>query len=286
MSKKIPIIVILAILFVFAGYKGYHHFYPSLANNTLTLYGNVDIRDVNLAFRVFGRIADMKFEEGDHVTKGTVLATLDKDTFEEELALAKAGLFETEAELKSNILDFERFKTLVKVDAVSQANFEKSLAARDKSQAHLQTAKVHIKKAEIALADTEIQAPFDGIILTRVREPGAIVSAGQTVYTLAMDDLTWIRTYVSEVELGNVYPGQKALVFTDSEPDKPYHAQVGFISPQAEFTPKNVETTQLRTDLVYRLRVIVNKEDQSQRKGLRQGMPVTVKLLPREKNDK
>jgi HlyD family secretion protein len=65
-----------------------------------------------------------------------------------------------------------------------------------------------------------------------------------------------------------------ADVYTDSQPAKPYHGQIGFISPVAEFTPKNVETTELRTELVYRLRVIVNDPDN----GLRQGMPVTVKL--------
>jgi HlyD family secretion protein len=86
----------------------------------------------------------------------------------------------------------------------------------------------------------------------------------------------WVRTYVDEPDLGQVYPGQKATVRTDS--GGVYKGQVGFISPQAEFTPKTVETTELRTDLVYRLRVIVADPDE----GLRQGMPVTVILEKRK----
>ena len=93
---------------------------------------------------------------------------------------------------------------------------------------------------------------------------------GQPVYTLAVDNPVWVRTYVAEPDLGRIYPGQQATVSTDTGDS--YQGQIGFISPQAEFTPKNVETTQLRTDLVYRLRVIVDNPDQ----GLRQGMPVSI----------
>jgi HlyD family secretion protein len=79
---------------------------------------------------------------------------------------------------------------------------------------------------------------------------------------------------VPEPELGLIHPGQPALVVTDSRPDRPYEGQIGFISPVAEFTPKSVETPELRTDLVYRLRVVVDDPDP----GLRQGMPVTVRI--------
>ncbi len=130
--------------------------------------------------------------------------------------------------------------------------------------------------AETALADTAIAAPADGTILTRIREPGAIVGAGASVYTLALDRPVWVRAYVAEPDLGRVHPGQRALVYTDSRPDAPYPGQIGFVSPTAEFTPKSVQTTELRTDLVYRLRVVVGEPDD----GLRQGMPVTVRIPP------
>ena len=77
---------------------------------------------------------------------------------------------------------------------------------------------------------------------------------------------------MNEASLYNVQPGTEVQIYTDGRPDRPYHGKIGFVSPTAEFTPKTVETTDLRTDLVYRLRIIVTDADDS----LRQGMPVTV----------
>jgi HlyD family secretion protein len=113
------------------------------------------------------------------------------------------------------------------------------------------------------------------VVITRALEPGAIVSAGLTAYSISLNEPIWARTYIDEPELGRIYPGMKALVFTDANPDKPYNGQIGFISSVAEFTPKEVQTRELRTDLVFRLRVVIEKPD----RYLRQGMPVTVKLV-------
>ena len=113
-------------------------------------------------------------------------------------------------------------------------------------------------------------------MLTRALEPGAIVQAGVTVLSLSLERPVWVRAYVHESDLGKVPPGTKVLLVTDGQPDKRFHGKVGFVSPRAEFTPKSVETPELRTSLVYRLRVVVADSDGS----LRQGMPVTVLLDP------
>jgi HlyD family secretion protein len=113
------------------------------------------------------------------------------------------------------------------------------------------------------------------VILTRVREPGAIVGLGMPVYTLSLTETVYVRAYVDESSLGRVVPGDKLIVTTDTS-DRQYTGQVGFVSPRAEFTPKSVETPELRTDLVYRLRIVVTDADDS----LRQGMPVTITLPP------
>ena len=129
--------------------------------------------------------------------------------------------------------------------------------------------------ARTSLADAELRAPSDGIVLSRVREPGAIVSPSDIVYVLSLTGRVWVRAYVAEPDLGRIHPGMIVEVTTDTAPDKPYKGRIGFISPVAEFTPKSVETPDLRTDLVYRLRVIIDQPDT----GLRQGMPVTIRLL-------
>jgi HlyD family secretion protein len=105
-----------------------------------------------------------------------------------------------------------------------------------------------------------------------LREPGAIVATSDVIYVLSLDHPVWVRTYVPEPLLGKIHPGMEVSVTSDSAPDKPYTGKIGFISPVAEFTPKSVETPELRTDLVYRLRIVIDESDQ----GLRQGMPVTV----------
>src|SRR5205807_2386773 len=139
--------------------------------------------------------------------------------------------------------------------------------ARDRAEARLE-------KAQTALTDTTLLAPSAGIISVRAREAGAIVQAGQTVYTLTLNDPVWIRAYVPQPRLGRIKPGMAVNLSIDSMPGKHYQGTVGFISPDAEFTPKSVQTDQVRDDLVYRIRVIASDPDDV----FRQGMPVTVRV--------
>ena len=243
--------------------------------NHLVLYGNVDIRDVVLGFRVPGRIDSLHFEEGDTVKKGEVMSTLDRVPNQQELDVRIAEQAEIEVRLKNAEKNYKRRAALVKTGAVSKTSFDDALALRDEAKAQIVTALTRSALAKTNLADTTLFAPSDGTILTRIVEPGSIVSQGSGVYSMALLDPAWIRCYIDEPNLSAIFPGQQADVTTDG--GQSYRGQVGFISPQAEFTPKTVETTQLRTDLVYRLRVVVENPD----KGLRQGMPVTVRLVKR-----
>lgn len=278
--KKIIAITILVVVVAGGGAYLYSRKEMSAQDSAVILYGNVDIRDVSLGFRVSGRIAKMYFEEGDQVKSGDVLAVLDRGPFLDNLALSKAELDEANATAAYALRAYERAAELVKSDTISRDSYDKARASRDETKARKLRAEVRVALIATQLADAELHAPSDGIILTRVRESGAIVAQGATVYSLALNNPVRVRSYIDEPNLGRVYPGQKARVLTDS--GNVYEGRVGFISPQAEFTPKNVETTQLRTDLVYRLRVIVDHPDN----GLRQGMPVTVKIRLGKDGDK
>ncbi len=293
----------------------------------LELQGNIDVRQVNLSFKVDGRIETLAVDEGDTVKAGQVVATLDKRYFEdelrvaralrdnlaaslaklehgsrpEEIAEARAQTAAKEATLAQAKGDYARYKELEKTPgAVSKQDLDKyaaqlGVAEADAKYAHesqrlaeigprieeidaaratLAQEKAIIIQIERKLADSNLVAPNDGFILTRSREIGAIVQAGETVFTLTLASPVWVRTYVNERDLGLVHPGMPASVTNDTAPDRPYSAQVGFISPTAEFTPKTVETREIRTNLVYRLRVVVDNADG----GLRQGMPVTAKM--------
>lgn len=272
--KKLFLLLLLAAAAI-GGYYCYEVMQEQrlrVQNGPITLYGNVDIRDVALSFRVAGRIAEVCYEEGDRVAAGDVVAVLDKQPFMDDATLHRAQLEEAIVTRNKVEKPFQRRAHLTKIGAISTEERDDAEAARDEAQAQVKSAEARLQVALTSLQDTELASPSNGVILTRVREPGAVVGAGESVLSLALDDPVWVRTYIDEPNLGVVYPGQKARVYTDSGGE--YEGQIGFISPQAEFTPKSVETAQLRTDLVYRLRVIITAPD----KFLRQGMPVTVHL--------
>jgi len=128
--------------------------------------------------------------------------------------------------------------------------------------------------------DTKLYSPVDGVIEDRILEPGDMASPGTPVYTIALNNPLWVRAYVPEIDLGRIRLGMPATVSTDNYPGRVYHGWIGYLSPTAEFTPKNIETPQLRTALVYQLRVYVcNTRDE-----LRLGMPATVHIDLTEKN--
>nr|WP_208293582.1 secretion protein HlyD [Zophobihabitans entericus] len=218
----------------------------------------------------------------------------------EEIDQAKAQVEQYKAAYQYADSTYQRQVALAKTEAISKDQLDNTRAARDQAKAALQTAEdkltqylngnreedieaakanvdlaaAELAQAELNLSDTTLYSPANGTILTRIVEPGTLLSAGSYVYSISLTSPVWIRAYVDEVNLAYAKPGQEVLVYTDAKPDKPYKGQIGFVSPTAEFTPKSVETEVLRTSLVYRLRIIVTDSDDM----LRQGMPVTIKF--------
>ena len=144
----------------------------------------------------------------------------------------------------------------------------------DQAKSALDALTAMLAKQSLDRADAQLTAPYDGILLLRIKEPGAVVGYGEPVVELAQNDSYWVRSYLEEPDLGKIREGMAAEVYTDSNPDHPYRGTVTFISPTAEFTPKSVQTPELRTDLVYRFKITLESTDT----GIRQGMPVTIKL--------
>ncbi|MFA6119183.1 MAG: efflux RND transporter periplasmic adaptor subunit [Parachlamydiales bacterium] len=247
--------------------------------NELIILGNVDIRQVELGFRVFGRVQNVLFDEGDEVKEGQLMAVLDKIPYEEDVAKAQAQYESIDFDLKNFEAKFQK-RTQVAPNAISKEDYDDSFYNLQTMRAKLKEAKAQLDSALTNYEDTQIFCPTEGVILSRIREPGSILIQGEPVYTLSIKSPVWIRAYVSEPNLGKIYFGMPATILTDS--NQVYKGHIGFISPVAEFTPKNVETLELRTDLVYRLRVIVDNPDYA----LKQGMPVTVKLQLNKQNGK
>ena len=294
--------------------------------DAMVLSGPVDVRQVDLSFRVEGRLARLLVEEGDRVSAGQRVAELDDGYLADavrvtqgrvaaqqaqlakleagnrpqEIAQARSELERAEATLVNAKATYER-RAGVALDAtVSRQSLDDARAALRQAEAQAARARqaldlqrqgfreedIAIGRAQLSseqatldlmrrrLADAVLSAPADGIVMTRVREPGSMTLPGATIATLALKDPMQVRAWVAEPDLGRAVPGTAAEIATDG--GKLYHGQVGFVSPVAEFTPKTVETRELRTSLVYRLRIVVTDPDDN----LRQGMPVTVRLLP------
>jgi HlyD family secretion protein len=325
MSVKKPLVAgavaLLIVAVAFITWRSMSHRHDA----ALRLYGNVDVRSVDLGFRVPGRIGEIRVDEGAKVRQGEVLALLDQQPLNDALHAAQAQLAnaraqlsrlqngnrpqdiaQAEAQLADRVAavaqaraEYQRRSELIKTGAVSQAQFDASqaqfLAAQaqqraaeqalslqrvgarhediEAAQAQLAAATAERDKAQTDLADASLVAPADGTIFTRAREPGAIALAGETVFVLTVDRPLRVRAYVAEQDLSRISPGMAVNVSADGNA-RVYRGIIGFISPAAEFTPKTVQTESLRTDLVYRLRVIVDDPDDA----LRQGQPVTVSV--------
>lgn len=218
----------------------------------------------------------------------------------EAIASAKAQLDAARATLVNAEKTLMRVRNLRSSGATSQSALDDANAAHDEAaarvraaeqeyaqlrngyrreeiaeaQANLAKAQAAYSRVQLQFEDTELKAPEDGIVQTRAIEPGSMVEAGSVGLVLAKTGEAWVRAYVEEPSLGRTVPGAKVVVYTDSR-EQPYEGRIGSVSPRAEFTPRTVETTDLRTSLVYRVRVLIDNPDS----GLRQGMPVSVKLV-------
>ena len=319
--KQLILLIILVVLGYFGGRLA--GLWGKADDGALKLYGNVEIREVQLGFRVGGRISKLLVDEGDRVTPGQVLAELDTRPLADRLAgaaarldaataaaqrdangsrpqevgEARAAVAAAEARLTEARRQFERRQALVGKGFISKADVQTAEAVVTAAQASLIAARNSLSLAEEGvraedraaseasrnaafadrravqtdIADARITAAEPGQVLTRAREVGAIVQPGQTVLTVALTQPVRIRAYVTEPDLARIHPGMSVTVSVDGS-SKRWPARIGYIAPVAEFTPKTVQTEQLRADLVYRVRLTVDDP-----KGeLRQGQPVTV----------
>jgi membrane fusion protein YbhG len=328
MNKKRLIGIAAAVAIAAAGGYACFDFWQAehTTPNELTLYGNVDIREADLAFNVAGRVETMLVEEGDEVSKGQLLAKIEPETYQAEVDVAEAQIAaqhatlnrllagsrpeeikESRANVEAIAADLEDARATLRRTEKLATSQVAALQTLDQNRARVKSldaqlnaaqqrlslaiqgprsediafarAQLQVQQSELTLAlqrieYTKLVAKNRGVIKTRIVEPGAVVLAQVPVYTMALVDPMWVRTYVPEPDLGKIHSGMKAQIFTDSAPTKAYDGWIGFISPVAEFTPKTVETPEIRTSLVYRVRVYVKDPDH----GLRQGMPVTVRL--------
>lgn len=326
MNKKIlALLALLLLVAVVAAWK----IRGGGGDDGLVLYGNVDLRQVSLAFNGSGRIKVLAANEGDRVKAGQELGALDTRTLELEIAQAEAQvrageqallrlrngsrpeeIAQARAKRAAAQADFDNAKAQLErirsansgtegravssqdVDAgeakqrVAKANLEtaaKALALLeigprrediDEARARLDANRAQLALLQHNLDEAHLRAPLDAVVRTRLLEPGDMASPQKPALALALLNPKWVRAYVSEANLGRIKAGMKARVNIDSAPERPISGRVGYISSVAEFTPKSVQTEELRTSLVYEVRVFVDDPEDR----LRLGMPATVRF--------
>ncbi len=326
-KKLIPMVIIAAVVIIAA--IVFARYFLGNDNSTMKLSGNIEVTECNIGFKVPGKIASLKVDEGSRVNKGDLLAELSSGDIKalvdqgraaleeakvklaelkagsrrQEKEKARADTGSLEAELARARKDFERAQTLYTNGAISASRYDSAKSAYETRLAQLRGAKQHqslveegprredIKAAglrviqleaslagmEEKLSDTKLFAPISGVVFRKNVELGEVVQGGAAVFTIGDLDHPWVKVYVKEDKLSLVKYGQKARVAVDTFKDRSYDGTVTFISSEAEFTPKNVQTHEERVKLVFGVKVTVENKNQE----LKPGMPADVLIMLR-----
>ncbi|TCB76891.1 HlyD family efflux transporter periplasmic adaptor subunit [Acinetobacter sp. ANC 4177] len=327
--KKGGIAAIIAVLLIVIAAAVWYFNKDQKSDQALTLFGNVDIRQVSLAFEQSGRIQQMNAQEGDHIQKGDVLAKLNTDalniqlqqaeaqlkvqqqtvieqdagTRPEQLAQAEAQLASAKAQFDKAEKDLKRLQVLfhdtagqaISKQELDYAQSNQATAAasvkektanlallkngarsedREAAKAQFDASKANLDLIRYKIQQSVLTAPVNAVVRARLQEAGDMTTAQKPVYTLALTNPKWVRVYANEKDLNAIQMGAAAQVIRDSQPNHPIDGKIGYISSVAEFTPKTVQTEDIRTTLVYEVRVHVNDPQDT----LKMGQPVTVKI--------
>jgi HlyD family secretion protein len=192
---------------------------------------------------------------------------------EEKLSLVKEG--PRQEDIAGGRADVARAQAAVRTAEANRLELqrkEEELVAR---RAEIDRSKAQEGISETQLDDTSVYAPIDGVVLMKSAEVGEVLAAGTTVLTIGDLDHPWLRAYINETDLGRVKLGQRVKLTTDSYPGKVYEGRVTFISSEAEFTPKQIQTKEERVKLVYRIKIDVD----NQAHELKNNMPVDAEIV-------
>jgi len=259
MKKKVkPAVLVVIILSACAIGAGYFWQAHHRNRGVIKVSGNIEGDDVRLSFRVQGQITELLTDEGQVVKIGDPVARLNTDELTRIRDNAQGALKAAEHQYVLDKLDYERAENLFKAGAIpmQQRDAAKTLAAAD--EANVEALRASFELAKTRLGFTELLSPLNGFVLVKSSLSGEVVQIGAPVFTVVDLNNLWVTAYINETDLGRVKLGQEAYVVTDTYPGKKYKGRVSFISSEAEFTPKTIQTTQERVKLVYRIKVRVD----------------------------
>jgi HlyD family secretion protein len=277
------LLVALSLFFYYRSHRG---------PQELLLSGTVEVTEVEISPELSAQVLTLYHWEGDEVKAGDPLLELDKSVVESQLRAAKAARQAAEAQsslarakMENAERDYNRNLRLYQANAISASAFDAATTAFTVAKNTYAAALNQYKEAQaqvetftVQLQKTHICSPITGVVLQRSVEAGEVVFPGMVLMTIGDIRNPWVRVYIGELDIGKVRIGQKAFVVTDAYPKRRFPGTLRYISSEAEFTPKNVQTRQERIKLVYEAKVYLANEEGI----LKPGMPADVSLRVEE----
>jgi HlyD family secretion protein len=247
----------------------------NMRDKPIKVSGNIEGDNVRISFRVNGQIIELLTDEGKIIKKGDIVARLNTDELSKARDNAEAALKAAQYDYELAKLDYERSENLLKAGAISVQQRDAAKTKFDADRSDVEQYKAQLELAETRLGFTDLVSPLDGFVLVKSSLAGEVIQPGTPVFTAIDLHNIWVTAYINETDLGRVKLNQEAYVLTDTYPGKKYKGRVSFISSEAEFTPKFIQTQEERVKLVYRIKVRVDNQSLE----LKPGMPADAFLI-------
>jgi len=276
MKKKVKPVIFIAIILIACSFAaGYFWKTHNRGRGLVKVSGNIEGDDVRISFRVQGQIIELLTDEGKVVKAGQPVARLNTDELVKIRDNAEGSLKAAEHQYALDKLDYERAENLFKAGAIPMQKRDAAKTLADADKANIQALSASFELAKTRLGFAELASPLDGFVLVKSALSGEVVQIGAPVFTVVDLNSIWVTAYINETDLGKVKLNQEAYVVTDTYPGKRYKGWVSFISSEAEFTPKTIQTTEERVKLVYRIKVRVDNSSLE----LKPGMPADAYII-------
>ena len=217
--------------------------------------GNIEATEIRLSFQVPGKLVERLVDEGYTVKKDQVLARLDKDELTKIKEQVQSALAQAQADCQLQEKQSQRMANLLKESATAVQDKDVAEANYEVAQARLRGAKQALELAEIRLGYADLRSPMNGFVTVKSADVGEVLQAGSPVFTIVDLNDVWLTAYINETDLGRIRLNQPVDVKTDTFSRRTYRGRISFISQEAEFTPKQIQTTEERVKLVYRIKV-------------------------------
>ena len=275
MKNKVKLIILIVAIAIVGLISLLYFIKNNDHNKVIKVSGNIEGDDVRMSFRVDGQIIELLTDEGKVVKQGQIVARLNTDELVKERDNAAASLKAAQYDYELAKIDYQRSENLFKEGAVSMQKRDQDKTKNDASQAKVEQLKASLALAQTHLGFADLASPLNGFILVKSSLAGEVVKSGTPVFTAVDLNNIWVTAYINEKDLGRVKLNQEADVTTDTFVGKKYKGRVSFISSQAEFTPKFIQTQEERVKLVYRIKVKVDNSTFE----LKPGMPADAYII-------